>query len=390
MALLNLPLQIASAEVIAPNPYITAAGLAVAGFCAALLLARHFNALLKGPIKASSDLERLPFAAWVLTDDTVIDKNALFDELGLKALSENRISVNVNGETKWFDIFSHTFGEVSYKYAIPIDTLVHLEHSHKRLMDSMTVTFSKLPMGLAIFDADMTLTHFNPAMSEILALNPVWMARRPNLLALLEKLRETRNLPEHKDFLEWRRLLTEMRLTSNNAHYSELWALADGRKLKVTGEVHPGGAVSFLFEDVTVQMTAERQKLQEMALNQAIIDRLDMPVCVIDTSGRVTIRNSAFDSLVQVNASGTTQTLMVSDLVELLPGALDALQKLRRAISYHDRRESWTMDVHLGKWKCFTAHPMPDGSTMICLKVADPTGTAATSSDQLATLSAVN
>ncbi len=79
----------------------------------------------------------------------------------------------------------------------------------KRFTETLSTTFAHLSGGLAIFDADKSLFLFNPALSDLLDLDPAWLAKRPSISDFISMLGEKRNLPEKKNFLEWRRLLTD-------------------------------------------------------------------------------------------------------------------------------------------------------------------------------------
>ena len=65
-------------------------------------------------------------------------------------------------------------------------------------------------IGLAVFDKNRRLGLFNPALTDLVKIDAVWLAGRPSLRDFLERLRETRQMPEQKDFASWRRKLSEL------------------------------------------------------------------------------------------------------------------------------------------------------------------------------------
>lgn len=135
--------------------------------------------------------------------------------------------------------------------------------SLNRFTETLSTTFANMSDGLAIFDADKSLYLFNPALSELLDLDPVWLARRPSISDFISRLREKRHLPEKRNFLAWRRLLTELCDTAQKDVYNEEWFLPDGRVFRVSGQAHPRGAVAFLFEDISESVARDRQRRRE-------------------------------------------------------------------------------------------------------------------------------
>ena len=67
----------------------------------------------------------------------------------------------------------------------------------------------------------------------------------------LERLRETRQMPEQKDFASFRRKLGELEEGARSGTYEESWQLPSGKIFRVTGRPHPQGALAFLFEDIS-------------------------------------------------------------------------------------------------------------------------------------------
>jgi PAS domain-containing protein len=167
----------------------------------------------------------------------------------------------------------------------------------KRFTETLSTTFAHLSGGLAIFDADKSLYLFNPALSDLLDLDPVWLAKRPSIADFISMLREKRHLPEKRNFLEWRRLLTDLKDTGQQKSYDDEWVLPDGRVFRVTGQPHPRGAVAFLFEDISTQVAIERQHRQEMSMSQSILNGMPDAVAVVSASGMVSVTNEALSDL---------------------------------------------------------------------------------------------
>lgn len=166
-----------------------------------------------------------------------------------------------------------------------------------RFTETLSTTFANMSDGLAIFDEDKSLFLFNPALSDQLDLDPVWLARRPSISDFIGMLRENRHLPEKRNFLAWRRLLTGLQDTGRQEIYNEEWALPDGRTFRVTGQPHPRGAVAFLFEDISESVVKDRQHHLERIMYKGILNELSDAVVIVQTSGLAKFANTKFFEL---------------------------------------------------------------------------------------------
>ena len=188
-------------------------------------------------------------------------------------------------------------GGETFGFALAADDLVAAEASLRRFVETLTETFAHLPIGLAVFDKNRRLGLFNPALTDLVKIDAVWLAGRPSLRDFLERLRETRQMPEQKDFASWRRKLGELEEGARSGTYEENWQLPSGKIFRVTGRPHPQGALAFLFEDISTAIMLERKYRSELELSQATLDRMSEAVAVFDASGMLVFVNSAFEAL---------------------------------------------------------------------------------------------
>ncbi len=248
----------------------------------------------------------------------------------------------------------------------------------KRFTETLSTTFAHLSGGLAIFDADKSLYLFNPALSDLLDLDPVWLARRPSIADFISMLREKRRLPEKKNFLEWRRLLTDLKDTGQHKSYDDEWILPDGRVFRVTGQPHPRGAVTFLFEDISAQVTIERQHRLEVSLNQSILNGLSDAVAVIDVSGQVKFTNTALSNLFGAEFCETLISCGISKPPEnklMVTDATDFWPKLKTYVAAPKRLASWMQHLATqdGTKILADVSSLPDGSTLVVFKAGSKT-----------------
>ncbi len=176
--------------------------------------------------------------------------------------SRRRVAVpdREDGEPQWYELSEtrRPAGE-TVGFALEADDLVAAEASLRRFIETLTETFAHLPIGLAVFDKNRRLGLFNPALTDLVKIDAVWLAGRPSLRDFLERLRETRQMPEQKDFASFRRKLSELEEGAREGTYEENWQLPSGKIFRVTGRPHPQGALAFLFEDISSSIILERK-----------------------------------------------------------------------------------------------------------------------------------
>ncbi|MEX0968830.1 MAG: PAS-domain containing protein [Paracoccaceae bacterium] len=261
----------------------------------------------------------------------------------------------------------------SPQFALPADRLFATQSALKRFVETLTQTFAHLPIGLAIFDADRRLGVFNPALADLLGLDPAWLAARPRFRGVMEKLRDTGHMSQGAEFQTWLEQLQSIEHSAENAGYSDTWVLPGGASLRVTGRPHIDGALAFVFEDMTHISQAETRHRSEVALGQAILDRMSESVAVFDTTGALLFANQSFDTLWQMETTTTLAGPAIHTLIaqwQRYGGAAQDWQRLAAQISGSDDRQGGQMVLHHpehGALLCLW-HTMPEGSTLVYFK----------------------
>lgn len=197
----------------------------------------------------------------------------------------------------WFDLSAQPFRSGHLFSARPIDRLVAAESSLRDFVQTLSRTFAHLPIGLAIFDKRRQLVLFNPALVSLSTLPTEWLSARPDLFAFLDKLREKQRMPEPKDYQAWRAGLGELEQAARDGTYQELWTLPNGQTFRVIGRPHADGAVAFLFEDISQEVTLTRKFRGDMDLYQSVLDDNVEAMAVFARDGRFVLGNTAFRSM---------------------------------------------------------------------------------------------
>lgn len=220
-----------------------------------------------------------------------------------------RASLDDHGAEAWFDCHSHKMGEHTMMFALPADAAVRAERSLREFVQTLTKTFADLPIGLAIFDRQRRLQLFNPALIDLTGLPTGFLTARPTLSDFLDQLREHRMVPEPKDYRSWRQQMSNLESAAATGHHVEEWSLPNGRTYRVTGRPHPDGAVAFLFDDITSEITLTRQFRSDLLMGSAVLDRLDDALVVFEPSGKIALTNQAYREMWPSPASTLTAAL---------------------------------------------------------------------------------
>ena len=274
------------------------------------------------------------------------------------------------GQETWFECSSTEIdGEILFT-AVNIDATVTAEKQLREFMQTLTKTFSHLTTGLAVFDRHRRLALFNPALTELTGLPVDFLAARPTLYSVLDRLRDRRMIPEPKDYGSWRRQIAQLEAAAIDGTYSETWSLPENRTYRVTGRPHPGGALAFLMEDISAEMSLTRRFRTEMELGQAVIDALDDAIIVFAPNGTLSMVNRAYQKLWQTDVSDSVDLPTVTEISRHWMKASEATPvwgDVREFVLHASDRTTWSDEVLLmdGTRLLCQVSPLTGRSTMV-------------------------
>jgi PAS domain-containing protein len=293
---------------------------------------------------------------------------------GPEARARKLVSSPGDTEPQWYEV-SEIAGPNGSRLGFALETneLVAAEASLRRFVETLTETFAHLPIGLAVFDKNRRLGLFNPALTELVKIDAVWLAGRPSLRDFLERLRETRQMPDQKDFSAWRRKLGELEEGARHGTYQENWVLPSGKVFRVTGRPHPQGALAFLFEDISSTILLERKYRSELELSQATLDKLNEAVAVFNASGSLVFVNTAFEALWDLDPMQSLDGPTISDLSRLWAERCEpspVWSQLAEFATAEDARSTWSSTVEAldGRRLQILVAPLPDASALVVFR----------------------
>lgn len=269
----------------------------------------------------------------------------------------------------WAEVESRPYRQGRLFCARRIDRLVAAETSLRDFVQTLSRTFAHLPIGLAIFDRRRELVLFNPALVTLSTLPGDWLSSRPDLFAFLDRLREKQRMPEPKDYQAWRASLGELEQAARDGTYQEMWTLPDGQTFRVIGRPHADGAVAFLFEDISQEVTLTRKFRGDLDLYQSVLDDSEEALCVFSREGRLEMANKACHVLWPDMADAGT----ITDASRLWQTACDPTPlwgEIRDVVCGYAKRSAWTERVTLPDGRCLVCRiaPVKGGASLVAFR----------------------
>ena len=223
----------------------------------------------------------------------------LFDKPATQSSRLPRLKLQMPSGAEWYDLVRMPQAEETLCYALAADKAVQAETSLREFMQTLTKTFADLPIGLAIFDRSRCLQMFNPALADLTTLAPEMLIARPSLNAFLDAMRAKAMIPEPRDYRSWRKQLARLEEEASMGLFEETWSLPGGQTYRVIGRPHPNGALAFMFEDISHEMSRTRRYRADLELGQSVIDAVEDAVAVFSQGGQLVMSNHAYAQLWQ-------------------------------------------------------------------------------------------
>lgn len=295
--------------------------------------------------------------------------------------SRVRVSVPLDGSDSvlWYDVLTVPHEGFGMYYAVDVNAVVSAEIAQRNFVQTLAKTFAQLSIGLAIFDRNRQLALFNPALIDLTNLPADFLSARPNLLSFFDRLRDNRMMPEPKNYSSWRHQMADLVAAATDGNYMETWSLPSGSIYKVSGRPHPDGAVAFLFEDITADVTLTRRFRSELELWQSLLDQCDTGLAVFQPDGTLSLTNAAYRQFWQVDPDSSFAEISVTDAIRHWQAQIDpspALAEIRDYVMGPGPRDQviHTLRLRDGTPLHCTLSVVDGGSTLVRFALPDDTG----------------
>ncbi len=273
-------------------------------------------------------------------------------------------------QSVWYDVQRVETRIGDFYTAVDANALVRAEAAQRNFVQTLAKTFAHLPTGLAIFDDNRQLVLFNPAVIDLTGLGADFLSSRPNLLSFFDELRNRRLMPEPKNYNSWRQQIADLVAAAADGRYSEVWTLDSGRTYRVTGRPHPDGAIAFLIEDISSEVSLTRRFRAELELGQSVLDHMDAAIAVFTSDELLTVSNAAYHDRWAMDPDASFAEVTVVDCLrtwQAMCNSSPVFGEIRDFVLDYGDRAAWNAEIRTNDGVALDveAVPLVSGSTMI-------------------------
>ncbi|ANI76647.1 MULTISPECIES: sensor histidine kinase [Sphingobium] len=294
-----------------------------------------------------------------------------------QALAESRavermVPATIDGERRTMRVVDVPLGDAGVAgFAMDQNELEQARVEHRRLEDAQRDLLDRLSAGVARFGPDRTLRFWNQPFMSLFGLDQDHLADQPVFERVLDRMREARRLPEHRDFPAWRAERREWFLSPDPRE--ENWLLADGTHLRVYAQPLPDGGLLLIFEDRTeqVQLSSARDTL--LRVRTATFDNLFESIGVFSSDGRLSLWNSRFRTIWDISEDLLAQHPRIDELLRAVqsrlakPQQANLVRELVRAATVERKQRVGHVGFADGRIFEFAAIPLPDGNALFTM-----------------------
>lgn len=244
-----------------------------------------------------------------------------------------------------------------------------IETRSERNMAANRELLEQLRTAIAIFDGEQKLEFYNSSYAQLWKLEEGWLNTHPKLGDILERLRETRRLPEQADFKRYKQGWLEL-FTSQIGPKEDMLYLPDASVLRSLVVPHPLGGLLMTFEDVTSGLELESSYNTLMAVQKETLDSLTEGVAVYGSNGRQTLWNPSYAAMWNLNPEDLEGRLHITQILE-------KCRKFFPADGWAARRDQMAAELFArtdkkgemrrtdGRILHYVSVALPDGGTMV-------------------------
>ncbi|MBC8157965.1 MAG: PAS-domain containing protein [Alphaproteobacteria bacterium] len=261
-------------------------------------------------------------------------------------------------------------GATTLGLALPEIPAGPLRGAHDGNHDDWFRILETLPIPVALFGKDTRLAFSNQRYAQLWELDPDWLASGPRMGDLLDRLRETRRLPETPDYPAYcREQLAQFHTLDGPAQ--TMMHLPDGSTLRSVVSPRPDGGLVVAYEDLTERLSLERSLNELNAVQRETLDNLFEGIAVFGGDGRLRLHNPAFRELWELGrdapAAGIHVSAFVEKAVSFLPAdessAAEDILTSGRLMSREPN--SGRVSRSDGRVLDYATVPLPDGAVLV-------------------------
>lgn len=281
----------------------------------------------------------------------------------------DRISTVVKGERTFYEIAEIKTPGGTAGMAVDISNTEAIREELNRTLKSHAETLDHLATPVAIFDSSQNLQFYNQAFQSLWGLDLAFLESHPSNGALLDRLRDNGKLPEQLNWKSWRENALSVYQAVDNQ--SDLWYLPNGQTLRVFANTHPQGGATWVFENLTEQVTLETQYNSLLKVQEETIDHLAEGVAVFGPDGKMKLSNPAFRAIWGITAEQAAEGTHIRTIEQACEASYNMPDGWRRfgqiITSFDDERTSYDgkLELTTGLVLDYAVTPLPNAQTML-------------------------
>ncbi len=293
-----------------------------------------------------------------------LEKNSSYSE---------RRHVIVNGERKYYEITEITIGNPpthSIGYALDLNEIEEKDRTLKQHLSVQADLLESSRSAIAIFSADKRLRFYNNAFMSFWELDEKFLSGEPKYGEILDRLRDTRKLPEQANFQEFKRECLSM-FTNLIEKKDDFFYLPNGKMLRQLVIPHEHGGLLMSYEDLTEQITQQQTYKTLVNVNKSTLDNLYEGVVVFGEDGRMQLCNPAYLRIWRLGDEIWDQKLHLQDILDLTAHLYDFIDNgelyKENLLSLITNRQASRQKLERtdGTIIDFSCVPLPDGATLM-------------------------
>lgn len=283
------------------------------------------------------------------------------------------VPATIAGERRMVRIVDVPLGEAGVAgYAFDVGELEQARADLGRFARAQRVLLDHLSAGVAQFGPERNLVFCNQPFQRLFAMEPEWLADRPEFDRVLERMREANRAPESRDFPGWKNERRQWFQDAGEA-VEESWLLPGGAHLRVLAQPLPDGGLLLIFEDRTEQIQLASARDTLLRVRGATFDNLFEAIGVFAADGRLHLWNSRFKDVWQLSEADLAQHPRVDALVEVVakrlvnPTRAGLIRDLVRIATVDRQQRTGNVALVDGRNFEFAAVPLPDGNALFTM-----------------------
>ncbi|WP_417784131.1 ATP-binding protein [Terasakiella pusilla] len=347
-------------------------------------MAKSLHTMTNERNRLISVLDALPLPIWMRdAGGHIIYKNAaapdgdhtqLIAQRAMEAGRQvrERMSLPVGQDARLFEVSEIPLpgGEGFIGLADDVSSMDAVVKTAQRGESLLRAALENLVTAIAIFNGDTRLGFYNTAYARLWGLDKSWLDTGPSYGEILDRLRETRKLPEYANFKAFRQeqlaqFVELERPRENSLH------LPDNSTLREIVSPHPVSGLVMTFEDVSDTLALESSNKALAAVQRETLDNLFEGVVVFGPDGRVRLFNPAFANIWHLSpemlATGPHITAVVEECRDFYEGVENWPNFKEQLVARIMMREPGSQRLVRSDDSIleYASVPLPDGGSLI-------------------------